>query len=204
MKILVLNSGSSSQKSCLYEIGDALPEDPPVCIWEGKIEWEDDQGPILYLETPRRFPKDLAAAGSREKPSNACSRASGAARRKRISDPSDIDVVGHRVVHGGPQHFLPAVVTAKVKSAIEAVSVFAPLHNRAELEGMAIVAKLLGSVPQIAVFDTGFHRHHAFSGENLSRSLRVVRAGNPPLRISRHQSSILRRTRAATVAQHQP
>jgi acetate kinase len=53
---------------------------------------------------------------------------------------------------------LPAFVTPKVKSAIEGVSIFAPLHNRAELEGMAIVAKLLGDVPQIAVFDTGFHR----------------------------------------------
>jgi len=75
-----------------------------------------------------------------------------------ISGPSDIDVVGHRVVHGGPRHFESSVVTAEVKSAIESVSVFAPLHNRAELEGMEIVAKLLGPVPQIAVFDTGFHR----------------------------------------------
>ena len=75
-----------------------------------------------------------------------------------ISGPSDIDVVGHRVVHGGPRYFEPALVTAEVKSAIEGVSVFAPLHNRAELEGMKIVAKLLGPVPQIAVFDTGFHR----------------------------------------------
>jgi len=66
--------------------------------------------------------------------------------------------VGHRVVHGGPQHFEPSVVTAKVKSAIESVSAFAPLHNRAELEGIEIVTKLLGPVPQIAVFDTGFHR----------------------------------------------
>jgi acetate kinase len=75
-----------------------------------------------------------------------------------ISGPSAIDVVGHRVVHGGPQYFEPSIVTAKVKSAIESISVFAPLHNRAELEGMEIVAKLLGAVPQIAVFDTGFHR----------------------------------------------
>ena len=43
MKVLVLNSGSSSQKSCLYEIGDSLPDDPPGCAWEGKIEWTDHQ-----------------------------------------------------------------------------------------------------------------------------------------------------------------
>jgi acetate kinase len=76
-----------------------------------------------------------------------------------ISKPSEIGVVGHRVVHGGPHYFEPALVTAEVKSAIEGVSVFAPLHNRAELQGMEIAAKLLGPVPQVAVFDTGFHHH---------------------------------------------
>jgi acetate kinase len=42
MNVLVLNSGSSSQKSCLYEIGDTAPDDPPDCVWEGKIEWAGD------------------------------------------------------------------------------------------------------------------------------------------------------------------
>ena len=39
MNVLVLNSGSSSQKSCLYQLGDTLPDDPPLPVWEGKIEW---------------------------------------------------------------------------------------------------------------------------------------------------------------------
>jgi acetate kinase len=80
-----------------------------------------------------------------------------------ISKPSDIDVVGHRVVHGGLRHFEPAVVTERIKSAIEVASVFAPLHSRAELQGMEIVEKLLGPVPQIAVFDTGFHHNMPLS-----------------------------------------
>src|SRR5258708_36349088 len=42
MNVLVLNSGSSSQKSCLYEIGDTVPDDPPRPVWEGKIEWAGD------------------------------------------------------------------------------------------------------------------------------------------------------------------
>ncbi len=158
MKVLVLNSGSSSQKSCLYEIGDTLPEDPPVCIWEGKVEWEDDQARFSirnFTEFPNRT---STVAGSREKAIERLLEGLWSRETQAIADPSHIDVVGHRVVHGGPLYFLPAFVTAKVKSAIEDVSVFAPLHNRAELEGMAIVEKLLGSVPQIAVFDTGFHR----------------------------------------------
>ena len=85
MKVLVLNSGSSSQKSCLYEIGDTLPDDPPACVWEGKIEWIDDQAAILDQELARRFPKGRSLrwplAG---KPSSACFRACGAARRRRF------------------------------------------------------------------------------------------------------------------------
>jgi len=42
VKILVLNSGSSSQKSSLYEIGENLPVDSPAPLWEGKIEWRDE------------------------------------------------------------------------------------------------------------------------------------------------------------------
>src|SRR5208282_788768 len=42
MKVLVLNSGSSSQKSCLYDIGETLPDNPPACLWQAKIEWEGE------------------------------------------------------------------------------------------------------------------------------------------------------------------
>ena len=51
----------------------------------------------------------------------------------------------------------PTVITAEVRAAIGRMSAFAPLHNRAELEGMEIVEKRLGNVQQVAVFDTGFH-----------------------------------------------
>src|SRR4029453_15821266 len=71
---------------------------------------------------------------------------------------AEIDVVGHRVVHGGPKYEEPVLLTSEVKSGIAKVSAFAPLHNRAELEGMEVIEKLLGPVPQVAVFDTGFHR----------------------------------------------
>src|SRR5271155_5086495 len=158
MKVLVLNSGSSSQKSCLYEIGDALPDDPPACVWEGKIEWADDKAQYSIKNSRGVSVKDLASAGSRGEAIERLLHSLWSGETQAISSPSDIDVVGHRVVHGGPQYCEPTLVTAEVKSAIESVSVFAPLHNRAELEGMEIVAKLLGAVPQIAVFDTGFHR----------------------------------------------
>ncbi len=158
MKVLVLNSGSSSQKSCLYEIGDTLPADPPAPIWEGKIEWVDGQAEYSIKNSRGVSRKDLPAVGSRAEAIERLLESLWSGETQAISGSSEIQVVGHRVVHGGPHYFEPAIVNAEVKAAIKSVSVFAPLHNRAELEGMEIVAKLLGSVPQIAVFDTGFHR----------------------------------------------
>jgi acetate kinase len=158
MKVLVLNSGSSSQKSCLYEIGDALPEDPPNCIWEGKIEWVGDKAEYSIKNSSGASWKESISTGSRGESIERLLNSVWSGETKAISRPSDINIVGHRVVHGGPHYFEPSIVTAEVKSAIENVSAFAPLHNRSELQGMEIVAKLLGPVPQVAVFDTGFHR----------------------------------------------
>jgi acetate kinase len=62
------------------------------------------------------------------------------------------------VVNGGPEHREPALLDAKVIAAIQAAAAFAPLHNQAELDGIAIAQKLIPGAPQVAVFDTGFHR----------------------------------------------
>jgi len=158
MKILVLNSGSSSQKSSLYEMGEFVPDDPPPCRWEGNIEWDGEVAEVSLTNVKGAVRKERTKAGSRADATERllCRLWDGDTRA--ISAPSEIDVVGHRVVHGGPYYEDPVVVTAEVKAAIAEVSAFAPLHNRAELEGMEIIEQLLGPVPQIAVFDTGFHR----------------------------------------------
>jgi acetate kinase len=157
MKILVLNSGSSSQKSCVYEIGPVVPDDPPGCLWEGRIEWEGDVAQVSLKNASGAERNNRTRIQSRVHAIEHLLSALWSGDAQVLSAPSEIDVVGHRVVHGGPSHEDPVVITPEVKSAIAKVSAFAPLHNRAELEGMEIVEKLLGSVPQIAVFDTGFH-----------------------------------------------
>jgi acetate kinase len=157
MKVLVLNSGSSSQKSCVYEVGDALPDDPPACVWQGKVEWVKERAHYFIKNSRGATVDDQAAVTSRGEAVKRLLDALWSGKTQAISGPAEIDVVGHRVVHGGPRYFEPALVTPEVKSEIEKVSAFAPLHNRAELAGMETVAKLLGAVPQIAVFDTGFH-----------------------------------------------
>jgi acetate kinase len=158
MKVLVLNSGSSSQKSCLYEIGNSVPDEPAPCLWEGKIEWEDAAVELSLKNANRAARKDRIKIDSRAHAIEQLLGGLWGGDTRAVAAPSEIDVVGHRVVHGGPKYENPVVITPEVKSAIAQVSAFAPLHNRAELEGMAIIEKLLGPVPQIAVFDTGFHR----------------------------------------------
>ena len=158
MKVLVLNSGSSSQKSALYEVAGSFPPQPPVPLWRAEIEWEGES-PGLKVST--------AQGGKLNENTSARDRQSAIERMldtlwsgqtRTLSGPADIAVVGHRVVHGGPSLNRPTLVTAEVKSIIASVTAFAPLHNRAELEGIEIVERLIGRVAQVAVFDTGFHR----------------------------------------------
>jgi len=158
MKILVLNSGSSSQKACVYEIGGSLPEHPPASLWEGRIEWEDNGAAIVVRNSKGLVLKQHVAVSSREHILSNLLSTTWSSEARVLASASEIDVVGHRVVHGGPHFEDPVVITAEVSSTIQSASAFAPLHNRAEVEGMKIVETLLGSVPQIAVFDTGFHR----------------------------------------------
>jgi acetate kinase len=159
MKILVLNSGSSSQKACLYYLSASIPDDPPRPAWEGKIEWRD-HGAMLEVKTS-------SGATSREGLPQG-ERASATAhlleelvtgKTKVVGSLSEIDVVGHRIVNGGRGFNSPTLITNEVKAAIEKMAVFAPLHNRLELDGIALIEKLCGATPQIAVFDTGFHSH---------------------------------------------
>jgi acetate kinase len=75
-----------------------------------------------------------------------------------IARPEEIAVVGHRIVHGGTHYHESVFITAEVQATIEQLAPFAPLHNPASLEGIAVIERVLGHVPQIAVFDTAFHR----------------------------------------------
>jgi acetate kinase len=158
MKILVLNSGSSSQKACLYEIGATVPDHPLAPLWEGKVEFGRDIAAITVKNSQGVVRKEQIPAASRKQVVRYLLSTLSDEKVPALASVSEIDAVGHRVVHGGPHFEEPVSVTPEVRSAIANVSELAPLHIRAELEGMEIVESILGSVPQVAVFDTGFHR----------------------------------------------
>jgi len=157
MKILVLNAGSSSQKSCLYEIPEkTLPQQPPEPLWEANIDWSGStdfgtlkvkaKGVKLEVKLPGRegaIAQMLETLSQRE--------------TQVLQQLSEIDIVGHRVVHGGAEYSQATFITPEVKEAIARLVPLAPSHNPAHLEGIEAIEEVLGKVPQVAVFDTAFH-----------------------------------------------
>jgi acetate kinase len=129
MKILVINGGSSSFKCRLDDLPDGpLPTAPPKPVWEKRVDWDQRSAVAAVLEPVLK------------------------------ALPSSIDIVGHRIVHGGPHYRETTQLTSEVRAAIAKEIEFAPAHNRFELEAVQAVDEFLGrGVLQIAVFDTGFH-----------------------------------------------
>jgi acetate kinase len=159
MKILVLNAGSSSQKSCLYEFNAEELAAPSRPLWEAEIDWRRHQG-LAELKVATADGVSLEETLKSESRSEATGhmlRTPWTGKTKIIFQPSDIDVVGHRVVHGGLEFEQSTFVTAEVKTAIGRLAELAPAHNPANLEGIVAIEQVLGAVPQVAVFDTAFH-----------------------------------------------
>lgn len=79
----------------------------------------------------------------------------------RVADEVDVTglaAVGHRVVHGGTRFSAPTLIDDQVVAAVEELVPLAPLHNPANLAGISVARALLPGVPQVAIFDTAFHR----------------------------------------------
>ena len=133
VKVLVLNGGSSSFKCWFAELpGGDLPRDPISPLWSARLDWNQEGDAEAALKP---------------------------ALRSLVEQHSKIDVAGHRIVHGGPDHRESTLLTPEVRAAIAQQVEFAPAHNRFELEAIEAVEHILGSkLPQVAVFDTGFHR----------------------------------------------
>lgn len=159
MKILILNAGSSSQKNCLYQLpDDSLPELPPEPLWEADIDWtaSADYG---MLKVKANGIKQEIQLSSDKRPDGIVKLLNTLVEgdTKVIENLSEIDAVGHRIVHGGKKYSEATLITPDVKQEIENLIPLAPSHNPAHLEGIEAIEKALGDVPQVAVFDTAFH-----------------------------------------------
>jgi len=161
MKILVLNAGSSSQKSCFYHLKEeALSVQPPAPLWEAQIDWSHHQGVAeLKVKTIHgAVLKEELKTESRLEGVEYMLKTLWQGETKIIDSLAEIDCVGHRVVHGGDKYNESTLITKEVKEAIANFAKFAPVHNPVNLEGIVAIEQILGEkVPQVAVFDTAFH-----------------------------------------------
>lgn len=159
MKILILNAGSSTQKSRLYEITNSLPDLPAPPLWEADADWTKNKSTAeLKITTAQgQTLQEEVSTASRPVVIEHMLKTLWSGQTQVIGSPSEISIVGHRVVHGGNEYRESVRITPQVKEAIQRLSSFAPLHNPANLEGVEAVERVLGDIPQVAVFDTAFH-----------------------------------------------
>lgn len=160
MNILVLNAGSSSLKSCLYRQPEFQLDAAPQPLWSAQIDWTFQPNLAELTIAPAK-----GGVHREERPTT--DRKAVIARMLKslwedeiavISSPNDIQVVGHRIVHGGADYQASTRITKAVKDAIARLTTLAPTHHPAHLEGIEAAEQLLGEdIPQIAVFDTAFH-----------------------------------------------
>jgi acetate kinase len=158
MNILVLNAGSSSFKASLYRLNEKdLPLDPVVPLWTGKIDWNSTGTAVLKATTADDSVGEERSGTNRSADIHDLLNWIWSGKTQVIDSIKEIDIVGHRVVHGGEKYRQPMSIDAEVKAEIDRLSIYAPLHNPANLMGINIIESLSPNIPQIAVFDTAFY-----------------------------------------------
>ena len=154
MKILVLNSGSSSLK---YQFIDATTEE---VIAEGICERIGMDGSVMTYKVPDKSIKKVI-----ENPMPSHKEAIALVLNTLqdseigvITSADDVDAIGHRVVHGGELFDKSVLVDERVIKELKSISALAPLHNPANIMGIEICQELLAGKPNVATFDTAFHQ----------------------------------------------
>ena len=152
MKILVLNCGSSSIKYALYNMDDqsvitsggiekiGLPDSFIKYKYNGE-KFQIDR-PIEEHTAGVQFIFEVLTTG----------------QHAVLKSLSELDAVGHRMVHGGERFNKSVVLTPKVMEEFAKCNDLAPLHNPANIKGVNAVSALLPEIPQVGVFDTAFHQ----------------------------------------------
>jgi acetate kinase len=152
LKVLVLNSGSSSIKFELFDMPAEKREAGGLLERIG-----EDQSKLTYSigETKKTVEEKIADHGQGLR---LIIDALTDSSHGGLSDISEIGAVGHRVVHGGEAFSETALIDDEVQKAVEDHIQLAPLHNPPNLMGIKVARELLPAVPQVAVFDTAFHQ----------------------------------------------
>ncbi len=152
MNVLVINCGSSSLK---YQLIDSETE---AVLAKGLCERIGIDGRLVYQKTGLDKEITEAAMPTHKQAIQMVLDALVNPKTGAIESLSEIDAVGHRVVHGGEKFAASTVLTPDVLKAIEECNDLAPLHNPANLIGIDACKELMPNVPMVGVFDTAFHQ----------------------------------------------
>lgn len=152
MNVLVVNAGSSSLKYQLFDTNTGSVMAKGNCErigLDGKIEHKQADGTktVKEIEMPNHSVAIRVVVDTLTDPEIGC-----------IKSMSEIEAVGHRVVHGGPYFFESVLATDEVIEKLELCRDFAPLHTGAHLMGLKGCMDEMPGVPQVLVFDTAFHQ----------------------------------------------
>lgn len=152
MNVLVINCGSSSLK---YQLIDSGSE---AVLAKGLCERIGIDGRLVYQKTGLDKEITEAAMPTHKQAIQMVLDALVNPKTGALESLSEIDAVGHRVVHGGEKFASSTVLTPEVLKAIEECNDLAPLHNPANLIGIDACRELMPDVPMVGVFDTAFHQ----------------------------------------------
>ncbi|MCX7301371.1 MAG: acetate/propionate family kinase [Rhodobacterales bacterium] len=156
--ILTLNAGSSSLKFALFA------EDDDVPLASGLVDRIGNEGTIRLRDA---LGADIATAPG-DLASHPAALQLVLASLDAAFPQADIRAIGHRVVHGGPDFATPALIDDAVVATIEALAPFAPLHQPHNIAGIRAAQAAFPGTPQVACFDTAFHRNHPWVNDTFA------------------------------------
>ncbi|WP_291869123.1 acetate kinase [Maribacter sp.] len=152
MNIFILNAGSSSIKYQLI----SMPSEDVIC--QGIVERIGEKDAILKYKTNTISIEDTLEIANHKIGLEKVVELLLHKKNGVISNTADINIVGHRVVHGGNSFSNTTLITEEVKAKIKELSKLAPLHNPPNLQGIVLAEEIFTDAKQVAIFDTAFHQ----------------------------------------------
>lgn len=152
MNVLVINCGSSSLK---YQL---INSDSEAVLAKGLCERIGIDGRLVYQKAGLDKEITESPMPTHKQAIQMVLDALVNPKTGAIASLSEIDAVGHRVVHGGEKFASSTILTEEVLAAIEECNDLAPLHNPANLIGINACKELMPNIPMVGVFDTAFHQ----------------------------------------------
>ncbi len=172
--ILVLNAGSSSLKFAVFTLPAAAPDGTPArgagtleARFSGQVEGIGATPHLIARDAAGTRLLDERWAGGGAPEHHAAALGEIIRWLEGVLGGQPVIAVGHRVVHGGPDYAEPMLIDLGVMAELQDLVPLAPLHQPHNLSGIAAAARRFRGVPQVACFDTAFHRTQPFVADTF-------------------------------------